>query len=52
MPRILDNSHIIARPKDASPLSGLDKIWYRVQGTGLIHDLRQTSYCLMLEDRC
>jgi integrase len=47
LPHIAGNSYVIAGSKDASPLSGLDKIWYRVRvAAGLsdvrLHDLRHS----------
>jgi integrase len=48
LPRIVGNSYVIAGSKDASPLSGMDKIWYRVRKVAKLsgvrlHDLRHNS---------
>jgi len=40
LPRIAGNRHVIAGSKKASPLSGLDKIWYRVRGAAKLSDVR------------
>jgi integrase len=47
VPRIVGNSYVIAGSKDASPLSGMDKIWYRVREAAnlsgvRLHDLRHS----------
>jgi integrase len=47
LPRIVGNSYVIPGSKDASPLCGLDKIWYRVRGVAKLrgvrlHDLRHS----------
>lgn len=47
LPRIVGNCHVIAGTKDSSPLSGLDKVWYRVRGAAKLsgvrlHDLRHS----------
>jgi integrase len=47
LPRIVGNPYVIAGSRAASPLYGLDKIWYRVRGAaGLsnvrLHDLRHS----------